>query len=236
MLQRVRALVGDLVFPIHRLDRQASGCLLFATRREMAGPLSAALTAGRKEYLALVRGQWKHAGPVLVDRPMRDDNGIEKDARTWVTGLGACAAPRCSLLHAAPETGRYHQVRRHVRDLHHPIIGDHDHGDTRVNRWWREERGLDRLALHALRLSILLPDGAPLVVTAPLPADLYEVLTALPFFEEARAAEPALGLPPLATELGGAQEAEGGDPFDGAAVDGAERAGGLPAVEVNGEE
>jgi tRNA pseudouridine65 synthase len=208
MLQRVRALVGDFVFPIHRLDRQASGCLLFATRREMAGPLSAALTAGQKEYLALVRGQWKHSEPVTVEKPMKDDNGIEKEAMTRVTGLGACAEPRCSLLRAEPFTGRYHQVRRHVRDLNHPILGDHDHGDTRVNRTWREERGLLRMALHASRLRLTLPDGSALDVRAPLPEDLFSVLINLPFFEEAAAVEPTLLLTPLPDEPLGGEEIE----------------------------
>jgi tRNA pseudouridine65 synthase len=111
--------------------------------------------------------------------------------------LGRSAEPRCSLLRVEPRTGRYHQVRRHVRDLNHPIVGDTDHGDTRVNRWWRENEGLTRLGLHALTLELDLPGGGRLSATCPLFADHAELWARMPWWEEARAALPALDLPPL---------------------------------------
>jgi tRNA pseudouridine65 synthase len=198
-LQRVRDLVGHRVWPVHRLDRQASGCLLFATERELAGPLHKALTGGEalKLYLAGVRGWFPHEQPTRVETPMKDDSGNLKEAASTVTLLGRCHEPRSSLLRVEPHTGRFHQVRRHVRDLHHPILGDADHGDSRVNRWWREERGLDRLALHALRLELPLPDGSRLAACCPLFEDQRRVYEALPWWEEATAREPALLLPAL---------------------------------------
>ena len=193
-LQRVRDQVGRWVYPIHRLDFQASGCLLFAKERSWAGPLHASLTAAStvKTYLAFVRGWYPHEEPVVIDRPMKDDNGILKEAESQVEYLGRCHEPRSSLLRVRPRTGRYHQVRRHVRDLHHPCIGDSDHGDSKINRYWRETWGNRRLGLHALSISLVLPDGTPLTVVCPLFADQHALYQRLPWWEEACAAEPLL--------------------------------------------
>jgi tRNA pseudouridine65 synthase len=204
-LQRVRRQVGRRVYPIHRLDRNTSGCLLFATERERAGPLSAALSDPRsqKTYVALVRGRFAHEDPVVVDTPVKYDDETYKESRSVVRLLGRSAEPRCSLVEVLPETGRHHQVRRHVRDLHHPILHDGDHGDSRVNRWWRENRGLTRLALHCLRLHVHLDDG-PIDVVSPLFEDHAAVFGALPFWEDAVDRRPELALPPLPL-LAGAQ-------------------------------
>lgn len=196
-VQIVRDQVGRHVYPIHRLDRPASGCLLFATEKSWAGPLSAAMTEARKTYLAFVRGRFAQDGPVEVNTPMKDDSGLLREASSVVTCLGRSAEPRCSLLKVEPRTGRYHQVRRHVRDLHHPIIGDTDHGDSHVNRWWRQLGGVRRLGLHCLSLEMPLPDGGHLSVTCPLFEDQHTAFSALPWWDEARANEPALDLPPL---------------------------------------
>lgn len=211
MLQRVRDLVGRRVYPIHRLDRATSGCLLFAIDRSWAGPLSASLSAGRKTYLAFVRGCFPHDGDVLVDTPMKDDNGVLKQARSTVRCLGRSHEPRCSLLLVEPHTGRFHQVRRHVRDLHHPVIRDSNHGDSRVNRWWRDERGVDRLGLHAWSMTIDLPDGQHVSVTCPLFVDQEWVYRQLPWWHEACAALPGLATPPLPMRKKPPKPATGGE-------------------------
>ena len=198
-LQRVRNQTGRHVYPIHRLDRPASGCLLFATEQELAGPLSMALGAptAQKSYLVLVRGCTRMEGTVVVDNPMKDDLGIEKQARSRVRCLGTSMEPRCSLFLVEPDTGRFHQVRRHVRDLNHPVIGDTSHGDGKVNRWWREEQGVRRLMLHCHSIRLQVPDGPEIDATCPLFEDMAKVLQRMPWWEEAVAALPALGLPPL---------------------------------------
>ncbi|MCB9779976.1 MAG: pseudouridylate synthase [Alphaproteobacteria bacterium] len=201
MLQRVRDMLGRRVFLVHRLDRQTSGCLLLATDSEMAGQLSAALSAAEshKTYLAFVRGAWAHDGVQTVRSSILTEQGL-KEAVSHIEGLGASEDPRCSLLRVFPETGRHHQVRRHVRDLHHPIIHDGEHGDSRVNRLWREQHGVQRLGLHCLRLKLPLPDGSELDVTSPLWADQAELWRSLPWWDRAVAAEPALALPPLSMD------------------------------------
>jgi tRNA pseudouridine65 synthase len=196
-LQVLRDQLGQLVYPLHRLDRQASGCLAFALSAEEAGRWQTGFADAEKLYLALVRGYFRWDGVVDVTNPMKDDQGILKDARSEVWCLGRCHSPRSSLLAVRPHTGRFHQVRRHVRDLGHPILGDHNHGDTRVNRAWREERGLQRMALHSLSLRLRRDDGRELAASCPLFEDQAALFSALPFWEQAKEAEPSLGRAPL---------------------------------------
>lgn len=198
LLQMARDLLGCRVHLVHRLDRQTSGCVLIATDPDTTTRLHAALKepTATKTYVTLVRGRFASDEAVRVETPMKDGKGVEREAASTVSCLGRSRSPRCSLLRVQPETGRFHQVRRHVRDLHHPILGDAEHGDTRENRRWREQHGLKRLALHCLRVELDL-EGQRLGITSPLFMDQAELFARLPFWEQARSAEPALSLPPL---------------------------------------
>lgn len=185
VMRLARPLFGDGVSPVHRLDRGTSGCLLLSLDPAWTGRLHEALTDGRKRYLAFVRGAIATRDEVLVATPMKDPAGVVQEARTRATPLASGADPRCSLVLAEPETGRWHQVRRHLRDLTHPVLGDATHGDTKVNRWWREERGLRRLGLHCLSLSFVIPGAEPVDVTCPVPDDLRTIWEQLPWWDEA---------------------------------------------------
>ena len=85
-----------------------------------------------------------------------------KTAKTEFRLLASCPgdadvpySPKaCSLLLCTPKTGRTHQIRRHAFHMGFPIIGDSRHGDSKINRWWRENRSLDRLFLHCLSLDL----------------------------------------------------------------------------------
>lgn len=184
-LQLVRDQVGRYVHPIHRLDRATSGCLLFAFDAEWARLLQDALGNGVKSYLAQVRGNIRTTEPIDIRNPMKDDNGQLRDAHTWAVGICGSDDPRCALMLAKPSTGRFHQVRRHLRDLNHPVLMDSTHGDTRCNRWWRDHSSLSRLALHCWRMQLALPDGQ-LDVTCPIPKDLGDVWQQMPWWAEAR--------------------------------------------------
>lgn len=190
---------GRKIFLPHRLDRAVSGCLLIAFSPERAASLHDALRAddATKEYLAFVRGRWRWDEQVrVVDKPMADLDGTVKEARTRVTHLASSQDPRCGLLLAEPETGRFHQVRRHVRDLDHPILRDPVHGDGRENRVWKETWGLARLGLHCARLAVTV-DGARIDVVCPIAADLAAVLTRMPWWDAVRDAHPALAAEPI---------------------------------------
>lgn len=181
--------------PVHRLDQPVSGCLLMSLDRTATAGLQQALSEGRKQYVVMVRGNIPTREPHVVDRPLKVDGAV-KDSETWLRPLASSREPRCSLVLAEPRTGRFHQIRRHVRGLDHPVLGDTMHGDTRENRRWREEHGLPRLAMHCLRLSLPNPEepsGPGIDVVAPLPDDLRELFQRMPWWPEAVAALPALG-------------------------------------------
>ena len=196
-LQRVRNQMKRRVNPVHRLDQPTSGCLIFAYGKRWTARMHSALRdpSSTKTYLAFVRGCFPHDGPVVVETPMKGDDGAMKEARSVVECLGRSDEPRCSLLRVRPETGRFHQVRRHVRDLHHPVIGDSSHGDTRINRWWREQHDFRRLGLHCLSMDLPHPtEPRRITPICPLPAELHELWSTLPWWEQACQVEPRLQL------------------------------------------
>ena len=179
---RVRDKLGGAhVYPLHRLDRGTSGALLFARTKEAAATLSKALEARdfEKRYLALVRGVAPEEGVIDYAIPKADD-GPRVDAITRFRRVAASPVDRCSLVLAFPETGRLHQIRRHLRHINHPLVGDVKHGSGVINRHYRAEYGLHRLALHACYLAFTHPvTGERIAVTSPMPEDLRTPLSKL---------------------------------------------------------
>jgi tRNA pseudouridine65 synthase len=175
---RVRDAIGQHVHPLHRLDRGTSGALVFARTPEAAAALSKAFEGGgvEKRYFALVRGTPPDAG--LIDYPIpRREGGPRVPATTRFVRIARSPVDRCSLVLAAPETGRLHQVRRHLRHIDHPLVGDVAHGSGAINRHYRAKYDLHRLALHAHRVAFDHPvTGARVDVTAPIPDDLGDAL------------------------------------------------------------
>ena len=89
-------------------------------------------------------------------------------------------SPVASLLACTIETGRTHQIRRHLAAIGHPVVGDGKHGDFAFNREARGKYGLDRMFLHALKIELEHPiHGGRLKVAAPLPPDLKAALKRL---------------------------------------------------------
>jgi len=174
VLQLLRDQLGRLLFPVHRLDRQASGVLTFAFGPEEARLLHDRLKEPEtvKEYLVLVRG----STPERFEsrRPL---TGKE----SWTEFTKIAELSRSSLLRARLHTGRKHQVRRHLHHLAHQVIGCTRYGKGRINRSLRETYGLPRLFLHAQLLELDHPvSGERLRLEAPLARDLREFLSRLP--------------------------------------------------------
>lgn len=184
-LQLLRDQLGQPVWPVHRLDKGTSGVLLFALDPGVASQLGQRFAAEgdlRKEYRAMVRGWPPDTG--LIDHPLRREPdgqpGVQpllQEARTEYRVLarltlplpyGAFPTTRCALLALHPLTGRRHQLRRHLKHLSHPILGDATHGKGALNRDLAGFLGLQRLWLHACRLELEHPQGGRVCVEAPL--------------------------------------------------------------------
>ena len=198
LLQQVRDLVGHHVWPIHRLDRQCSGVIVFSKTQPMVAPLQESLQDGTKKYLALVRGRIMHHDLIEIENPIKVDkiNKIYKEALTFARCLQTQVGPPCSMVLAEPQTGRNHQIRRHLRDINHPIIHDGDHGDSRVNRLWRENHGITRLALHAFSIDFLYQDHK-YHIQCPLFIDHYTAYQNLDFWSIIQKQIPLLQQSPL---------------------------------------
>lgn len=143
----------------HRLDTPASGLLAFTRHRRANAPLAAAFRSGavHRSYLAVVVGDPGPAG--RWDAPL-DGQPASTRFQRWAARDGLSA------LAIALDTGRTHQIRRHAAVAGFPLAGDRRHGGAAGRLW-------PRLALHAARLALPHPrTGAPMVFTAPLPADL----------------------------------------------------------------
>lgn len=172
ILSWLRDRLGHHVYPVHRIDRASSGLVSLARDPDSARQLQSALQSPqtRKEYLAFSRGITDQS--FTCDLPLKV--GPKKESRPARTHFDRLLThDGFSLIQARLETGRRHQIRRHLALLGHQIVGDSTYGKGRINRWLREEHGLPRLFLHSWRLSLPFPDQTkPLEIEDPLPADL----------------------------------------------------------------
>ncbi len=174
--------------PAHRLDRETSGVVLVAKRRRSMVRLTEIFTHGEgvtKTYLALAKGKMpKDAGTIDLPLSEHEQTTRSKAARgvnfqEAVTRWKVLSSMKdASLLAVTIETGRTHQIRRHLEAVGHPVAGDRRYGDFAWNRAAKQRWGLRRMFLHAFRLELPHPgSGAPLRLEAGLPADLEAVLS-----------------------------------------------------------
>lgn len=198
-LQQVRDQAGRMVYPVHRLDRATSGALIFAFSPEVARHFAGEFAEGRveKSYLAVVRGS--APDEILVDYPLKEELDaisdkmarVDKPAQEAVTlfkklvtheypvRVDKFPTSRYSLVKALPRTGRKHQIRRHLRHLGHPIVGDVKYGSGKHNRFFRESLNVNRLLLACTELKFKHPRGESVSVRAPLPEDFRRVTDSL---------------------------------------------------------
>lgn len=182
VMQTLRDQLGRHVFPVHRLDKGTSGVLLMALHADAARALCAMFEQHQvdKRYLAVVRG-WPAAAQT-VDHALRpDDAPPDAPAQPAQTSFRRLAtlqldvpvdrypSTRVALVESVPLTGRRHQIRRHLKHIAHPIIGDATHGKGAHNRWWAQQLGQQRLWLHAASLQLVQPlSGKPLNLVSPI--------------------------------------------------------------------
>jgi RluA family pseudouridine synthase len=177
LLELLRDTHPGKFYLVHRLDREASGVMVFARTAEMHRYLNGEFErrAVRKTYLALVHGVVT-ANRGVINRPLREYGS----GRMGVDpGRGKASATEFkvekrfvghTLLRLSPLTGRRHQIRVHLYSLGYPIVGDTKYGDRKA------QAELPRLMLHSLSIEFALPSGKRLVIEAPVPESFAAVL------------------------------------------------------------
>ena len=199
-VQLLRDQLGRHVYPAHRLDRGTSGVLVFALDKDTARALGGQFERQEviKTYLAVVRGHPPEAGRIdhALSRRRDDAEWIGErstdEAQPAVTDfrrLATCELPhqvdryptsRYALVELTPHTGRRHQLRRHLKHIAHPIIGDATFGKGRHNRLFQQLFGCHRMLLACVRMQLRHPvDGRPLDLRAPPDGEFAAVLAAL---------------------------------------------------------
>lgn len=199
-LQMTRNQIGQYVYPVHRLDKPTSGVLLMALSAEIAAKLTEQFTQKqvKKTYVALVRGYTDNEGTIdyplkeeldkITDRKARKDKPAQEAITHYKTlwqgeipePVGRYATARYSLVSLFPETGRKHQIRRHMKHIFHPIVGDTTHGDGKHNTLFREKFALSRLLLVAKEISFQHPvTSEAMSISAPFGEEFESILSSL---------------------------------------------------------
>jgi len=190
-LNMLRDEIGCWVYPIHRLDKGTSGVLLFSKSQEMASTMGLMVLNQEytKYYYAIVRGYSPDF--IRIDYPVpQGRKGEKKPAVSNITTLsrtelnypvGIFETARYSLVGIKPETGRRHQIRRHLKHIFYPIIGDGLYGDRAHNRFYKDQLGIPQMLLHASELGFLHPiTGESLVLRASMPDHWRKALSNFP--------------------------------------------------------
>lgn len=199
-VQLLRDQLGRHVYPAHRLDRGTSGVLVFALDKDTARALGGQFERQEviKTYLAVVRGHPPEAGRIdhALSRRRDDAEWVGErstdEAQPAVTDfrrLATCELPhqvdryptsRYALVELTPHTGRRHQLRRHLKHIAHPIIGDATFGKGRHNRLFQQLFGCHRMLLACVRMQLRHPvDGRIVDLCAPPDGEFAAVLAAL---------------------------------------------------------
>jgi tRNA pseudouridine65 synthase len=196
-IQILRDQIGQRVWPAHRLDRGTSGVLLFGLNSQIATKLGTQFENGevKKRYLAVVRGHPARTGE--IDHPLsrqRDPyeycgEHASTEAQAALTRYWRLAeielpvtvdrypSSRYALLALEPVTGRRHQLRRHLKHIAHPIIGDATHGKGRHNRFFAESLNCQRLLLACIELQFRHPITDQLLkINAPLTGQFADLM------------------------------------------------------------
>lgn len=197
VMQTLRDQIGQHVFPIHRLDRPTSGVLLFALSSDVARIMSEEFAKKQieKTYHAIVRGYVE--GEAVIDYPLVEEldkiadkftnkNKPAQDAVTFYKSISKIEVPikvgkfetaRYSFVELKPQTGRKHQLRRHMKHIFHPILGDSKHGDLHQNRAFATYFNIKQLMLHASKLEIKHPiQHKPMIIEAKLDQSWQDIL------------------------------------------------------------
>src|SRR3989339_524210 len=162
----------------HRLDKNTSGIILFAKNEKTYEALYNQFFKKtiHKKYLALVKGILQKAQ--TIDTPIKDNFDKIISAETDIKPLKIYKNQNCTLLECSPHTGRFHQIRQHVKSINHPIIMDDIYGDFDLNKKFQKQYKLKRHFLHAESIEFKIGDKN-YFIKCELPEDLESVLKIL---------------------------------------------------------
>ena len=163
-VQKLRNMLGQRVYPCHRIDRKTGGVLLFALNEEANRFMQQQFATNqvKKKYFAIVRGYTEDSG--IIDYQLTNLKGKTQEAITNYRTIkraeldipfGKFETSRYSLVEIMPQTGRMHQIRKHFAHILHPIIGDRPHGCNKQNRLFKERWNMTTMLLHASELSFI---------------------------------------------------------------------------------
>lgn len=173
----VKEQTGEWLYPVHRLDRQSSGAVLFALKSEYVTFFQDRWHGEtQKKYVALANGAMPVSG--YYDHPLRNAKGVKQESTTLFDPLEYFEHPRfgATLCEISIKTGRKHQIRRHFSRNMHCLIGDTRYGKGRINDFFREHYDFHRLYLHSHFLKFPHPTENKIIeVNAPLTEDLQEL-------------------------------------------------------------
>ena len=195
-MQLLRDQLGQWVYPVHRLDKPTSGVLLFALNPECARELSRQFENQEvsKTYWAIVRGHPPEQGS--IDHPIKPSIDFKRkkplkpkpaqEAVTEFKRLSTIELPYCvdryptsryALLELKPKTGRKHQIRKHLKHISHPIIGDPKYGKSKHNQFFQTHFKSSRLLLASTALSIYHPEAQEeMLFSAPVSDVFLEIV------------------------------------------------------------
>lgn len=193
-VQRLRDQIGMKVHPVHRLDKPTSGLLVFTLNVESLKAIQTQFTEKKVEkvYWAVVRGFLNEEG--TIDYPLKREvdpyaHFETEGSQSAIThyqclaqtelpiAVGRYPTTRYSWAQLRPVTGRKHQLRRHMAHLRHPIVGDSRHGVGVHNRFFRDHFGIQRLLLHAQKISFNHPTtGNRITLKAGLDESFHNAL------------------------------------------------------------
>ena len=188
-VQLLRNQIGQPVFPVHRLDRKTGGVLLFALSPEMNSRMQVLFAERKvkKTYLAIVRGH--PPGEGVIDYALKKEDGELQNAVTAFETMEEVEIPlpfgkhptsRYALVKLLPQTGRHHQLRRHMAHIFHPIIGDRPHGCNKQNKLWKEKFDMMTMLLHAVSLQFEHPvSGEAIMIEAGLQEEFLRAMDLL---------------------------------------------------------
>lgn len=171
---RLKGITGDRAGIVHRLDRATSGVMIVAKTPEALGWLQKQFSQRKvkKTYIAVVEGELKQTEAV-IDMPIERNPKKPQTFRVGSNGKSAVTAYKViktgsdrSLVELKPETGRTHQLRVHLTQIGHPIVGDTFYGGKTA----------DRLFLHAKELEITIPSKERKIFSVPVPAEFEKML------------------------------------------------------------